>query len=206
MKVIEVDKVMPLLNSLDNSIQALKAWIQANQRDEGVVPPPVTCPPGQHWDVTLQKCMVDVPIPPIPPVGELGSRTNPIKLNKLTSKLPSGPGYTFSPDGTGAYSSLTRAGVKVYFEVDPISIDGRSAKQFQYTVKGYNNSKLRFYRVVCPKGGVIPAEDTRIYSNYSMSETVISADIDQNRYIYCVESRGDSTSPAPEIYVGIVFK
>lgn len=32
-------------------------------------PPPVTCPAGQHWDATLQKCVPDVVIPP--PTGNV---------------------------------------------------------------------------------------------------------------------------------------
>ncbi len=47
MQIIEVDKVIPLINSIDNSIQALKTWIQINQREEsGVVTPPVISPDG----------------------------------------------------------------------------------------------------------------------------------------------------------------
>ncbi len=100
-RVIDVDKLM--------------AWITANQRDEAI--------PSLSSDV--QPIVQPAPIivsqstVALAPSGPLGSKTNPIKLNKTTSQVFNG----FIPENSPNDSKGTLyvpATSKVYYEVNPI--------------------------------------------------------------------------------------
>ncbi len=131
MKIIEVDKVMPLINSIDNSIQVCKTWIQANQREESVIVTPPVVPP--------------VVPPVIPPIGVLGAKTNPIKLDKPYSRVRNG--FTHSQNDRKEFGLAPDK--RIYFEVDPTFLKPTSTS-FQMTIKGMNGP-LVIYRAYYDK-------------------------------------------------------
>ena len=170
-KIVDVDK--------------LNQWIQTNQRDEAVVPPPVTCPAGQHWDVTLQKCVVDVPVPP--PVGVLGTKTNPIKLDQ--SYTPVRSGFTY---GNSYYQIGDNA--KVYFEIDPALLK-ESSSSFQMTIKGMNGP-LAIYKAYYDKNtqSYKPADDVYFTAKGCLDYVASSAShpFSSTKFLYALENGGGS--------------
>jgi hypothetical protein len=97
-KVIDVDKLI--------------AWTTANQRDE-VIP---TLGPTPSPTPSPAPTLGSAPVPS----GPLGSKTNPIKVNKLQ-------GYVYVPENCSSPEISIPATSKVYFEVDP---NGQSFKFF----------------------------------------------------------------------------
>ncbi len=97
-KVIDVDK--------------LTAWISSNQRDE------VTITPQPGVTQPTPTVVIQPSIAPAPS-GPLGSKTNPIKLNKTTSQVFNGYIPENSPNDSKGTIYIP-ATSKVYYEVDPI--------------------------------------------------------------------------------------
>lgn len=101
-KVIDADKLM--------------AWISLNQRDEvTIIPQPGVTQPTPT--VVIQPSVAPAPS------GPLGSKTNPIKLNKTSSQVYGG----YIPENCSSPEISIPATSKVYFEVDP---NGQSFKFF----------------------------------------------------------------------------
>ncbi len=115
MKIIEVDKLMPLINNLSNLLEALKTLIQASQREESVVVTPPVIPP-----------VVPPVVPPVTPPGPTtgiykDAVAGAYKLNtiiKTQNGLPTSFGYGFK-DQCVPGPAYVLAGRKAYFLADP---------------------------------------------------------------------------------------
>jgi hypothetical protein len=70
---------------------------------------------------------------PPPPSGSLGTKTNPYKINKSTSRIYNGYISQISPDGSRG-DIIIPAGSKFYFEVDPVATIGTSVGAFKISV------------------------------------------------------------------------
>ncbi len=166
MKVIEVER--------------LNQFIQANQRDE-IVPVPIPIPPP-----------IPIPVPPTPPltpplpVGLLGTKTNPIKLDKPYP--PVNLGFTHSIKGKEFGLS---ANSKIYFEVDPALLKANSSA-FQMVVKGLNCPTLSIYKAYYDK-------DIQTYTNdvyFTGKGTLdyvrdhVPRDFDSTKFLYALENQG----------------
>ncbi len=180
MKIIEVDKVMPLISSLDNSMQALKIWIQANQREEAMTPPVV--PPI---------------VPPVPPVGELGSKINCIKLDKPYSLVTNG--FTHSSRGV---AFTIGSGKKVYFEVDPTLLKA-NASTFRMIVKAMNNSVLGISKAYYDKITQTYTNDVSFASGGTIDTVLNNAShpFSSTKFLYALENGGESWGI--ELYVQV---
>ncbi len=161
-------------------VTQLNAWIQANQRDE-TVPVPVPTP-------TPVPIPTPLPIPPAPtPTGVLGSKTNPIKLDKPTTKVANGYIPSTSPNNSrGNY--VTYAGSKLYFEVDPFVTTGRSSKGFGLQIKFYNQG-LSVYKSTQNKATGLYSTEVRKIGGYVDIVYDNKPDkIDNTRYLYAIDN------------------
>jgi len=127
------------------------------------------------------------------PSGPLGSKTNPIPINKPTTKVAGGYIPSTSPDNSrGTY--VIRAGQKVYFEVDPAATTGRSVSAFGLQIKFYNQSlpvcksiqdktTENYSTEVCRVGGYADI----VYDN-------IPYKIDNTKFLYAIDNSSCTSS------------
>ncbi len=158
-KVVDVDK--------------LNLWIQANQRDEVIVPPPVPPP-------------LPPPVPPPPVIGALGSKTNPYKMNVMYPDVSGG--YVAEKKGK-AFSIGTNA--KVYLEVDP-SILKPSANAFQMVIKGMNCPTLTIYKAYYNKITQTYTDDVYFTAKGTLNYVASSPSrpFSSTKFLYVLENGG----------------
>ncbi len=121
-------------------------------------------------------------------VGELGTKTNPIKLNKPYGPVSSG--FTYS-SSTSMYT--LGAGRKVYFEVDPALLKA-NASAFQMIVNGFNSSSLYIYKAYYDKNTQTYTEDV-YYTAKGCGDYVRDStyrDLDSTRFLYRLDNEGAS--------------
>ena len=97
--------------------------------------PPAT-PPETIRSASLSTLVGDL-VTPV--TGALGSKTNPIKLNKPMVLVDKGYMSGISPDDTMGGINLP-GNTKLYFEVDPLETTGISASSFGLNTKFYNQA------------------------------------------------------------------
>ncbi len=78
------------------------------------------------------------PTPQPQPSGAYGSKTNPIKLNKLSGQMSGYISQDSPDDGWGTVNLPSRT--TLWFEVDPLEITGRSVAYFGVNSKFYNSA------------------------------------------------------------------
>ncbi len=154
--------------SLMEKIDELKIWAFTNQREETVTPPVVP--------------------PVIPPVGILGSKTNPIKLNKMYAPVTNG----FTHSSKGKEFGLA-SGAKVYFEVDPVLLKP-NAPFFQMVVKGMNCPTLYIYKAYYDKNTQTYTDDVSFTSGGCVDPVrdLKPRDLDSTKFLYALENKGAS--------------
>ncbi len=175
-KVIDVDKIMAKLDEL-------KVWVTSNQRDEVMS--------------TISSTPVPVPDPiPTPPSsGVKGSKTNPYKINKPTSKITHG----FVPENCSGESRgpvSIPIGGKVYFEVDPGIIIGK----FKINVK-FDAGFGRICKLTQDK-------ETGLYSpeacaGYSAFMEIIL--ISNKKFLFALDNSSSPSVVNDEVWVEIPF-
>jgi hypothetical protein len=135
------------------------------------------------------------------PYGPLGSKTNPIKLDKAVYCMGQN---RYSWDGASyrdCYYAIAKNS-KVYFEVDPFGYSGINYCFVTIGTKGYNNYYLAYSYLVVNKttGQEIIAEFTGIGSEGSLHLSFWEGpypydyEIDDVKYVFAVENQGESAA------------
>lgn len=148
-------------------------------------------------DRTLIARFIVVPPTP-PPSGALGSKTNPIRINKWSTKgfyIP----YLSPNDSRGDIS--VPAGSKWYFEVDPLATTGKSVPSFLFMAKFFSGG-----------GSVCKLTQDKITGSYTReacSGSTIFADsvfdnspynINNTKFLYAIDNSGGTISVSDQIW------
>lgn len=142
-------------------------------------------------------------VEPSGPSGPLGSKTNPIKINKPTSKILNG--YIPSPSPDDSRGSVTiPTGAKAYFEVDPLTTTGRSVDAFGVTVKSYTGGAVVCKLTQDKITGTYSSETCQGYSAF-MSNVYDNQpyDIDKTRFLYAIDNSSGGASASDDIWATI---
>lgn len=136
--------------------------------------------------------------PPSPaPISPLGSKTNPIPMNKLRG----GRGLVYlASTATGSpnlASTPLAGGQKVYFMVDT-AVTGQTISYFKYTVQGFNNPNLVYSKVVQDKqGNDLTSETTMSNNTGDTTDTIYnnqSYPFSNTRFLYAIENKAGAYS------------
>lgn len=182
-KVIDIDKLM--------------AFINIAQRDEVIVSP-------QPGVIQPTPTVITQPSVAPTPSGPLGSKTNPIKLNKLMDMVYHGYMAQDSPNGTYGTISLP-AYTKLYFEVDTLETAGISAGSFGINTKFYNMAFSVWKSLLDKKTGAYltelcagPPSGYRdiVYNNQPNN-------LDNYKYLYAIDNLNNDTSFNIDVWVTI---
>ena len=137
------------------------------------------------------------------PSGPLGSKTNPIKIDKPTTKVASGYIPSISPDnGRGAVK--VPAGAKAYFEVDTLTTTDRSVIGFGVSVKFYSGMGA-----VCKltQDKATLAYSSEVCQGYtSFSQAVYDNqpyEVDNTRFLYAIDNSSGTAEVSDEIWATI---
>ncbi len=141
------------------------------------VVPPVTPPPTPPPQP-----------PPAPLVGALGSKTNPIKLDKPYSMVTNG--FTHSNRGV---DFTIGSSAKVYFEIDPALLKA-SASSFQMVVKGMNCPTLWIYKAYYDKNTQAYTDDVYFTAKGTLHyvSNSPSRPFSSTKFLYVLENGGAS--------------
>jgi hypothetical protein len=123
------------------------------------------------------------------PSGPLGSKTNPIPMNKGPNR---GMVYFASTATQDAYTPLA-ANSKTWFVVDS-AVAGQTISKFYFTTQGFNNVDLVYTKVVQDKAGNdLTAETALQNSSGDTQESVLNNkpyNLNSTRLLYAIENRG----------------
>jgi hypothetical protein len=124
--------------------------------------------------------------------GGLGSKTNPIPLNKVPQA-----GYLYPSNGGGTSGCQVSVSGKVYFMLDP---SPSSMTWTRLTIKGYSNTTLKYWKQAQTKAGVDIGGEVSIYNSQGdgMDNEYNGTpyDFSTTRFLYAVEG-----SQAIDIFV-----
>jgi hypothetical protein len=113
----------------------------------------------------------------------LGSKTNPIPLNKTVQA-----GYLYPSNGGGASGCQVSVSGKVYFMLDP---SPSSMTWTRLTIKGYSNVTLKYWKQAQTKAGQDIGGEVSIYNSQGdgMDDEIDDApyDFSTTRFLYAVE-------------------
>jgi plastocyanin len=125
--------------------------------------------------------------------GASGTKTNPIKINKPTTKVANGYIPSTSLDNSrGTY--VIKAGQKVYFELDPLATTGRSVLAFGLQIKFYNQS-LPVCKLIQDKTtGNYSTEVCRIGGYADIVYDNSPYEIDNTKFLYAIDNSSCTSS------------
>jgi hypothetical protein len=133
----------------------------------------------------------------------LGSKTNPIPINKWNG----GRSLIYYPStATGnpnPASTPLAVNQKIYFVADS-AVTGKTISKFYFTVMGFNNVDLFYTKVVQDKAGNdLSAEVTLLNNGGDTFDQVINNmpyNFDTTRFLYAIEDRSGNFGP-PDVWV-----
>ncbi len=158
------------------------------ERTDGVIPPPpvvYTCPIDGLSFATQALLNAHTVLVHTPPVGILGSKTNPYKLDK--SYLAVNNGFTWAAKGNDfGIGSNT----KIYFEVDPALLKS-NASAFQMVIKGMNCPSLWIYKAYYNKNTQTYTDDVYFTSKGTLDyvKDLSPRDLDSYKFLYGLENK-----------------
>jgi hypothetical protein len=129
------------------------------------------------------------------PSGPLGSKTNPIPMNK-PNPFSSTTYYASTAIGSPAPSStLLSPDQKTWFVVDS-AVTGKTIKRFYWTVQGYNNPDLVYTKVVQDKAGNDLSAEVTLLNNGGDTFDQVTNNMPYNfgttKFLYSIQSIGRS--------------
>ena len=151
---------------------------------------------------------IPIPIPPIPiplpePVGERGSKTNPYKINIPTSKIGNGYVPEFCKDDSRGPIQIA-AGKKIYFEVEPLAITGRSVAGFGVSIKFYSGMGTVCQLTQDKATLAHSPEDCRGHTSFmSIVYNNQPYKIDNTRFLYAIDNSEGEGNASDEIWATI---
>jgi uncharacterized protein YcfL len=185
-------------SSWSTSTNATKSWSSASTYSVTVE---ARC--QTHTSISSLSSALSVNISSGGGGGAPGTKTNPIKINKPTTKVASGYIPSISPEnGRGAVK--VPVGQKAYFEVDPLATTDRSVIGFGVSVKFYSGmgavckltqdkATLAYSSEVCR--GSTSYIDT-VYDNQPY-------EVDNTRFLYAIDNSSGAAEASDEIWATI---
>ena len=137
------------------------------------------------------------PPPTTPSSGALGSKTNPIPMNKWDG----GRGLRYyASTATGspfAASTPLVANVKTWFVVDT-TVTGVAIRNFLFAVQGFNNVDLFYTKVVQDRAGNDLSAEVGLQNNTGDTTDAVynyTYNFGATKFLYSIESRGKNYTP-----------
>jgi hypothetical protein len=135
--------------------------------------------------------------------GALGSKTNPIKVNKYSIK----GGYmpSISPDNSRGYVEIP-AYTKWYFEVDPLATTGKSATSVAMGAKFYGGGGLVCQLTQDKITGAYTPEKCGGYTSFMVTFPDNKPyDLDNTKFLFAIDNSGGSGVARDEVGASIFY-
>jgi hypothetical protein len=154
---------------------------------------------GTQPPVVEEPVIIPAPVVPTPiiPSGPLGSKTNPIPVNKGPER-----GNVYRPATAVGKATPLRTNQKTWFVIDKAV--NKAVKYFNFTTQGFNNVELVYTKIVQDKAGHDLTEEISLpnHSGDIHDQMVNNAPYDFNttRFLYSIEDKSGAYGP-PDVWV-----
>jgi hypothetical protein len=182
-----------------SKVQVLVDGVIQWEKDFGQAPSPILTPAPIPTPIPIP-----VPAPILTPTGPEGSKTNPIKMSKYSSK----GGYipSISPDNTRGAVSIP-PGAKWYFEFDPIEATKKpGATSVAMGAKFYGGGGLVCQLTQNKITGTYTPETCGGYTSFMVTfKDNNPYDLDNTKFLLAIDNSGGTGVAHDEVGASIFF-